>query len=88
MKKTLLKKILSAALAAAMGVMLLSGCNFSLLLLSLSWKSFTILRNQEFRTFLLYTLILGIGIGIVLLFGGNRSLGTAFRESFFSVISP
>ena len=67
--------------------MLLSGCNFSLLLLSLSWKSFTILRNQEFRTFLLYTLILGIGIGIVLLFGGNRSLGTAFRESFFSVIS-
>ena len=29
MKKTLLKKILSAALAAAMGAMLLSGCGGS-----------------------------------------------------------
>ena len=67
--------------------MVLSGCNFSLLLLSLSWKSFTILRNQEFRTFLLYTLFLGIGIGLVLLFVCHRSFGTAFRESFFSVIS-
>ena len=67
--------------------MVLSGCNFSLLLLSLSWKSFTILRNQEFRSFLLYTLFLGIGIGLVLLFGCHRSFGTAFRESFFSVVS-
>ena len=67
--------------------MVLSGCNFSLLLLSLTWKSFTILRNQEFRSFLLYTLFLGIGIGLVLLLACQRSFGTAFRESFFSVIS-
>ena len=67
--------------------MVLSGCNFSLLLLSLSWKSFRILKNQEFRTFLLYTIFLGIGIGLVLLFGCHKSFGTSFRESFFSVIS-
>lgn len=67
--------------------MVLSGCNFSLLLLSLSWRSFTILKNQEFRTFLLYILFTGIGVGIVLLFACHKSLGSAFRESFFSVIS-
>ena len=33
--------------------MILSGCNFSLLLLSISWRSFAIFKNQEFRTFLL-----------------------------------
>lgn len=67
--------------------MVLSGCNFSLLLLSLSWRSFTILKNQEFRTFLLYIIFTGIGVGIVLLFACHKSFGSAFRESFFSVIS-
>ena len=67
--------------------MVLSGCNFSLLLLSLGWRSFAILKNQEFRTFLLYTLFLGIGIGLVLLFARHLSFGSAFRQSFFSVIS-
>ena len=67
--------------------MVLSGCNFSLLLLSLSWKPFTIFKNQEFRTFLLYTIFLSIGVGLVLMFGCHRSFGTAFRESFFGVIS-
>ena len=67
--------------------MILSGCNFSLLLLSISWRSFAIFKNQEFRTFLLYTLVVGIGIGLVLLFAGHLSFGSAFRQSFFSVIS-
>ena len=65
----------------------LSGCNFSLLLLSIGWKSFAIFRNQEFKTFLLYILFIGIGIGLVLLFACQMSTGTAFRQSFFSVIS-
>ena len=67
--------------------MVLSGCNFSLLLLSLSWKSFAILKNQEFNTFLQYILFLSVGIGLFLLFGCDKSFGSAFRESFFSVIS-
>ena len=67
--------------------MVLSGCNFSLLLLSLSWKSLTILRNQEFRSFLLHILFAGMGIGLVLLLVSHQSMGTSFREAFFSVIS-
>ncbi len=67
--------------------MVLSGCNFSLLLLSLSWKSFTILKNQEFRNLLIYILVASTGIGLVLLFVAHHSLGTSFREAFFSVIS-
>ena len=67
--------------------MVLSGCNFSLLLLSLSWKSLTILKNQEFRNFLIYILFASGGIGLVLLFVAHHSLGTSFREAFFSVIS-
>jgi len=67
--------------------MVLSGCNFSLLLLSLSWKSFTILRNQEFRHFLLAVIVASLGIGLVLFFVAHHSFGTSFREAFFSVIS-
>jgi len=67
--------------------MVLSGCNFSLLLLSIGWKSFAIFRNQEFKTFLLYILFISVGIGLVLLFACQMSTGTAFRQSFFSVIS-
>ena len=67
--------------------MVLAGCNFSLVLLSLTFKSFNILRNQEFRSFLLYVLFTGAGIGLVLLFVEHHSLGTSFREAFFSVIS-
>lgn len=67
--------------------MVLSGCNYTLLLLSLSWKSFTILKNQEFRTFLLYVLTTSVAIALVLFFATHRSFGTSFREAFFSVIS-
>ena len=67
--------------------MVLSGCNFSLLLLSLSWRSFTILRNQEFRQLLLSIVVASLGIGFVLFFAAHHSFGTSFREAFFSVIS-
>ena len=67
--------------------MVLSGCNFSLLLLSLSWRSFTIFRNQEFRNFLHYVLVASVAIALVLVFVAHHSLGTSFREAFFSVIS-
>jgi trk system potassium uptake protein TrkH len=67
--------------------MVLSGCNFSLLLLSLSWRSFAIFKNQEFKTFLLYILFISLGIGTVLVFARHLNFGTAFRQSFFGVIS-
>lgn len=67
--------------------MMLSGCNFSLLLLSMTWRSFTIFRNQEFRTYLLYTIFIGIGVAMVLFFGTHQSFSSSFRDSFFSVVS-
>ena len=67
--------------------MVLSGCNFSLLLLSLTWKSFTILKNQEFRTYLYYIIAASVAIAMVLIFAAHHSFGTSFREAFFSVIS-
>ena len=67
--------------------MVLSGCNFSLLLLSIGRKHFYIFKNQEFKIFLLYIIALGIAIGLVLLFACHMSLATAFSQSFFSVIS-
>ena len=67
--------------------MVLSGCNFSLLLLSLSWKSFTILKNQEFHNFLLYVLVTSVAIAMALVFVVHHSLGASFREAFFTVIS-
>jgi trk system potassium uptake protein TrkH len=67
--------------------MVLAGCNFSLLLLSLTRKSFNILKNQEFRSFLFYVLVTGAGIGLALLLLAHQSLGSSFREAFFSVIS-
>lgn len=67
--------------------MVLSGCNFSLLLLSITRRSLTILKNQEFRSFLIYVLLASVGIALVLLFVVHQSLGASFREAFFSVIS-
>ena len=67
--------------------MVLAGCNFSLLLLSLTWRSSTIIRNQEFRSFLLYVFVFGLLIGSTLLFAARLGMGEAFRQSFFSVVS-
>ena len=67
--------------------MVLSGCNFSLLLLSIGRKYFSIFKNQEFKIFLLYIVFISIAIGLVLLFARHMSVGSAFRQSFFSVIS-
>ena len=65
--------------------MVLSGCNFSLLLLSLSWKSFALFKNQEFRNFLLYILIISIGIGLVLVFVCSSLTTTGFFVGNYTV---
>ena len=67
--------------------MVLSGCNFSLLLLWMSWRSFNLLKNVEFKVLIQYVLVGGAAIGLVLVFTVHQSLGSAFRESFFSVVS-
>lgn len=67
--------------------MVLSGCNFSLLLLSLSRKPFAIFKNEEFRYFAGGILIFSIVIALSLMAMRNLSVGAACREGFFSVIS-
>ncbi len=67
--------------------MVLSGCNFSLLLLSLSRKPFAIFKNQEFQRFISGIVLFGVVFAIILIVGKGSSAGSAVREGFFSVIS-
>ena len=67
--------------------MVLSGCNFSLLLLSLGRKPFAIFKNQEFRCFITGILFFSIAIGFTLITIQSYSVGSAVREGFFGVIS-
>lgn len=67
--------------------MAVSGCNFSLLLLSLSWRSLAIFKDQEFKTFVYYILGFGLFIALALIFLTKMPVGSALRESVFSVVS-
>lgn len=67
--------------------MAISGCNFSLLLLSFSWKSFSIFKDEEFKTFVGYIIGASVFIALILIFVSKMSVGSAFRESFFNVVS-
>ena len=67
--------------------MVLSGCNFSLMLLTLTRRKNSILRDQEFRSFMLHIVFIGLAITLSLIFIKKYKTMPAFRESFFSVIS-
>ena len=67
--------------------MVLAACNFCLLLLSVTWKSFNILRNHEFQILVQYVLVIGISIALTLIFIEKKSAGSSFRMAFFSVVS-
>lgn len=67
--------------------MFLSGCNFTLLLITLVRNPKALFNNEEFRHFLLLILSMSVTIGLVLFFVVKMSVGGAARASFFSVIS-
>ena len=67
--------------------MTLSGCNFTLLLISLVRNPKALFNNEEFRDFLFIILGVSAAIAAVLIFMVNVSVGSALRSSFFSVIS-
>ena len=68
--------------------MVLAGCNFTLLLLCLSRGRFiAVFRDEEFSAYLKNILIVSVGFALVLLFVNHTKSATAFRQSFFSVIS-
>jgi trk system potassium uptake protein TrkH len=67
--------------------MILSGCNFTLLLITLVRNPMALFKNEEFKHFLI--LILGIStfMAMVLIFVENMTVGNAIRSAFFSVAS-
>lgn len=68
--------------------MVLAGCNFTLLLLSITRRKFvTIFRDEEFSAYLKNIFIVSVGFALVLIFVNHTKTATALRQSFFSVIS-
>ena len=68
--------------------MVLAGCNFTLLLLSFTRRKFTaIFRDEEFSAYLKNIFVVSVGFALVLLLVNHIKAPTAFRQSFFSVIS-
>ncbi len=67
--------------------MIVAGCNFSLMLLSISRKPFALFKDQEFKTYIIYIIVVGIGICAALVFLTGRSFSASVQESFFAVVS-
>lgn len=67
--------------------MVLSGCNFTLLLIAMVRNPKALLSNEEFRHFIWMILGVSAGVALVLVFMAKMSVGGALRSSFFSVIS-
>jgi trk system potassium uptake protein TrkH len=70
-----------------MSFMILSGCNFTLLLIGLVRSPKALFSNEEFRHFILVIFTVSVALTLVLVFMVNTSIGSALRASFFSVIS-
>lgn len=70
-----------------MTFMTIAGCNFALILLSMTRGPKIMLKNQEFKTFIAYLLIAGTAITLGLCFIKGDSFGHSLREGFVSVIS-
>ena len=67
--------------------MILSGCNFTLLLIALVRNPKALFSNEEFRDFVIMILGVSAAVAAVLYFMLKMSVGNALRSSFFSVIS-
>ena len=67
--------------------MALSGCNFTLLLLSVVKGPMVLLRNEEFKHYIFTILIVSLGIAVSLFVGEKTTVGNSLQDSFFSVIS-
>lgn len=67
--------------------MTLSGCNFTLLLITMLRNPKALFGNEEFRDFIFIILGVSAAIAAVLVFMVKMSVGSALRSSFFGVIS-
>lgn len=67
--------------------MILSGCNFTLLLIALVRRPKILFNNEEFKHFVFITLGFSIALACVLIFVVKQPVNDALRSSFFSVAS-
>ena len=67
--------------------MILSGCNFTLLLITLVRNPMALFKNEEFKHFLIMILGIGTLMAVALVFLEQLSVGNAVRSAFFSVAS-
>ena len=67
--------------------MILSGCNFTLLLIALVRRPKALITNEEFKNFIFTILGVSAALASALIFMVKLPVGSALRSSFFSVIS-
>lgn len=67
--------------------MILSGCNFTLLLIALVRRPKALFSNEEFQHFALFILGFGVFLALALIFLVKQPVEGALRSSFFSVVS-
>ena len=67
--------------------MILSGCNFTLLLITLLRNPMALFKNEEFKHFMLLILGMSTALALALIFGTDMNVNSSLRSSFFSVTS-
>lgn len=67
--------------------MALSGCNFTLLLITLLRNPLALFKNEEFKHYCIIILTVSVALALALIFGVKTSVSESLRSSFFSVVS-
>ena len=67
--------------------MILAGTNFTLHYFAIHGKFRTVWKNEEYRTYILFTFGFAIIITLLLIFEGNGNVEKVFRDSLFQVVS-
>ena len=67
--------------------MILSGCNFTLLLIAMVRRPKILFSNEEFKNFIFTILGVSVALAIALIFFVKQPVGSALRSSFFGVTS-
>lgn len=67
--------------------MILSGCNFTLLLIALVRNPKALFKNDEFKHFIIMIVSISVLLAVALIFMQQMKVSNAIRSSFFSVVS-
>lgn len=69
------------------GFMFLAGTNFTMTYFGLHGKFAKVLKNEEFKTYAIVTVILSLVIGLVIFGLGHDTLEKSMRDALFQVVS-